>query len=111
MSDKLVYMPTGHHVLIEMDAVENVSKGGIILAHDTKREQGSAVVGVVKAIGDDCWFDKNSMWAKVGNKVLIAKFAGFAISDTLRVINDEDILAVIYDHSVKSEDGGATWTE
>jgi co-chaperonin GroES (HSP10) len=90
------YIPTGHHILIAVEKVEEVSKGGIFLPKDlTDKEQVASVRATVLKIGPDAWFDKISRWAKVGDKVITAKFAGFGLTATLRVINDEDILCVV----------------
>jgi co-chaperonin GroES (HSP10) len=81
-----------------MDKVEEVSKGGIVLARaETDREQKSAVIGTVLDVGDDCWYDKASKWAKKGDRVMIAKFGGAAIDELLRFVNDEDILGIVND--------------
>jgi co-chaperonin GroES (HSP10) len=82
-----------------MDKVEEVSKGGIVLARtQTEREQGSAVIGTVIEVGPDAWFDKPSHeWAKKGDRVMIAKFAGAAIDELYRFVNDEDILGIVVD--------------
>lgn len=91
------YKPVGHRILLQMDKIEEVSKGGIVLARSqTDREQGSAVIGTVLEVGTDAWYDKPSHeWAKKGDRVMIAKFAGAAIDDLLRFINDEDILGIV----------------
>jgi len=93
------YKPVGHRILLQMDKVEEVSKGGIVLARaQTEREQGSAVIGTVLEIGPDCWYDKpSSEWAKKGDRVMIAKFGGAAIDELLRFVNDEDILGIVND--------------
>jgi co-chaperonin GroES (HSP10) len=90
------YTPTGHHILVDVEKVEEVSKGGIVLPADLlSKEQVAAVRATVLKIGPDAWFDKISRWAQVGDKVITAKFAGFGLTPTLRVINDEDILCVV----------------
>ena len=86
--------PVGHRIIIKMDKLEDVSSGGIVLVRN-EREQGAAVRGTVLAVGADCWYDKPSKWADVGDKVIIAKYAGFELEPLIRVINDEDILAVV----------------
>ena len=89
--------PTGHHVLIDVEKVEEVSKGGIFIPKSlTDREQGGACRGVIVAAGPDAWHDKPTMWAREGDHVIMAKYAGFAIDDTTRLVNDEDIIAVVY---------------
>ena len=91
------YKPVGHRILLRMDKVDDVSKGGIILApQHVDRQQDSAVLGTVVEVGPDAWYDKPSHeWAKPGDKVMIAKFGGAAIDELYRFVNDEDILGIV----------------
>jgi chaperonin GroES len=93
--------PSGHRVLILPETVEEVSKGGIILAATTQhREQQATMRGTVAAVGVNAWkaFDDGTPWAKVGDYVVFRKYAGEVVKDgdvEYRVINDEDTIAVI----------------
>ena len=91
--------PAGHRVLIRPDKVEETSVGGIVLVKQhVEREQGATVKGVVLAVGPDAWYDKKSAWAKPGDRVIFAKYAGQVVGeedDPLRIVNDEDILAMM----------------
>ena len=51
MSEKAVIEPLGFYVLIEMDAVDELSKGGVYVG-DVKREQSACETGYVRAIGN-----------------------------------------------------------
>jgi chaperonin GroES len=95
--------PVGHRVLVKPDSVEEVTKGGIILAQTTRETQQLAgIIGTVVAVGDNAWkgFDDGHAWAKVGDRVAFAKYGGFVIEDPTtkeqyRLLNDEDITCII----------------
>ena len=106
----------GHYLIIELDEAdtEQTSKGGIVLSVGSdgrKREQAGMSLATVLDIGANAWtghLDPNGNyepWCKVGDKVMVAQYAGqaFPISDSLtkeeqtvvarrRVIADDDIL-------------------
>ena len=89
--------PLGHRVLIKPDFVEEKSKGGIILAQDTvKQEQGAQVIGTVLDIGSTCWADSadGEPWCKVGDRVIFAKYSGMKIWNPVEGKYREDILIV-----------------
>jgi len=93
--------PSGHRVLIKPEVVEEKTAGGIILAATTKdRDQQATMRGTVVKVGVNAWkaFDDGTPWAAEGDKVVFRKYAGEVIKDDdaeFRVVNDEDILAVI----------------
>jgi len=96
--------PCGHFLLVEIDKVEEVSKGGIVLVREhADREQQSSCDGVIIAIGCDAWFDKKTQWAQIGDRVILEKYAGFVVDSKkygygdrcLRLVNDEQVKAVI----------------
>jgi co-chaperonin GroES (HSP10) len=68
----------GHHVLVRVPEVENVSQGGIVIpdtVRDTAR-QGSEM-GIIIDVGPTAWKAEGlggSDWAKVGDKVWFAKY-------------------------------------
>ena len=100
----------GHRVLLRAHFDSNVIqegalKGFVMEGDDAhKRAKAATVVGVVAAVGDMAWraydgTDPNwKPWAKVGDKVYFAKYAGkfITIEDEDYIIcNDDDIQAVI----------------
>lgn len=95
--------PVGHRVLVKVDEYETVTKGGIIIAETIRDKMTEAnIYGVVIAVGPTAWlaFDNGEPWAKVGDRVAFAKYAGFQIEDPdtkeiFRLLNDEDIMAKI----------------
>lgn len=95
--------PAGHRVLVKVEEIEEKTAGGIIVPKTTQEQQTQAnIFGTVIAVGVNAWkaFDSGEAWAKVGDRVAIAKYGGFVIEDpdtkeTFRLLNDEDICAVI----------------
>ena len=103
----------GHRVLIKPDPVKK-SQGGIILAVDTKLEQGATTTGTVIQVGPDAFYDYRpdhvpvnhwERWVKEGDRVIYAKYAGRFIDSEEKdeggdpiyyiVLNDIDVFAKI----------------
>ncbi len=99
MENKSGIHPKGFTVLIAPEAVEETSKGGIVLQTITQqdREQMAQVYGKVIEIGPIAWNDEPYHRAKVGEKVIFRRYSGeqFEGSDGVkyRIINDKDIFA------------------
>lgn len=106
--------PVGHRVLILPDPVEEVSKGGIVVAtaaslNMEKRGTRSGVVveigpqafkGYCKEVLPDGTTKWGDPWVNVGDRVSYVKYAGDWITDEhtkieYLVVNDEDIKARI----------------
>ena len=96
--------PVGHRVLVKADEIKTETDSGIVLVTDAhkERDQRAQIFGTVIAVGANAWkaFDDGTPWAKVGDKVAIAKYGGFDIEDPetgehFRLLVDEDICAVI----------------
>ncbi len=93
--------PAGHRVLIKVDVVEETTKSGIIIAHENKKRVNEAqVVGTLVKAGFQAWkdFSNGEPWAKAGDKVLYAEFAGYKVEidgELHRVMNDADVTAVV----------------
>jgi chaperonin GroES len=95
--------PAGHRVLVIPDPVEQVSAGGIILTTETKdRNAQQQVFGTLAAVGVTAWKDYSdgTPWAKVGDRVVYAKYGGNELKDpatdiVYRLLNDEDICAIV----------------
>jgi chaperonin GroES len=101
-STKIGIIPTGGHVLVLPDKVEEKTSGGIIIP-DTVRDksQAAATSGIVISIGPTAWkdIDAGESWAVVGDHVTYAKYAGVIMKGNdgidYTLINDNDILAVL----------------
>ena len=95
--------PTGYRVLIIPYYPSSKTKGGVILAEDTlDRQQIASQVGLVLAMGPQCYQDKERYpegpWCKVNNWVMFARYAGSRIKiegGEIRLLNDDEVLATI----------------
>ena len=92
--------PCGHRVLVFPVPTERKTASGIII-HDTSadREDMAQIDAIIVSIGSNAWKDqKCGDWAKVGDRVLIAKYAGLVRKGNdgkmYRIINDLDVVAV-----------------
>jgi len=98
-------IPKGWRILIAIPTVEEKTAGGIIKADTTRDlEQSSTVTGLVLAMGDQCYNDKerfgDTPWCKVGDFVLIGAYKGvrFNVHGTeFRIINDDTVQATVDD--------------
>lgn len=98
----------GHRVLVKPEAVEKVSKGGIILAQDDKRQFMATDRGTVVDVGPMCWRNYDygqpdwKPWCKPGDQVVFARYAGKIVKhpeteEEFFLMNDEDIQVVLED--------------
>jgi co-chaperonin GroES (HSP10) len=98
----MAVVPCGHRVLVRPDEVSE--RRGVLYVPQTSRdrEQMAQVFGTIIAVGPTAWkaFDDGKPWAVVGDRVSYAKYGGFVIEDPAtkehyRLLNDEDIIAVV----------------
>lgn len=95
---KFPHYPLGWMVLLKPKALEEVTKGGIIITQETLAAEANAcVLCEVVAKGDQAYTrpEHGGDWVEVGDWVLIAKFAGhkYIINDEeYRLIDDDKIL-------------------
>ena len=100
--------PTGYRILIVPYTQPTASKGGILLAESTlKTEELATTIGYVAALGPDAYKDgakfPEGAWCKTGDYIMFGRYAGARIvmqgADNddlpLRLINDDEILAVV----------------
>ncbi len=119
MTNESGIYPSGDRVLIKPDAVEDVTKGGIIVPQEMlARHQMSAYFGYVVALGPDCFQHTVHMkeryigqnwkeverktigysepFADVGDRVAFAIYAGKSMTgsdgEEYKMMNDEDIM-------------------
>ena len=92
--------PRGVAVLIK--AYEPERRGGQIVIPDAVQGKMNMVDNraTVIAIGPSAWHDEPSPRAKLGEKVLVTKFAGFMAKgpkdgEMYRLVNDRDIFCAI----------------
>ena len=97
--------PTGWRLLIMPHSGIKKTKGGVHLTDKAQEEiQLTTNVGLVLKVGPDAYKDSNRFpdgpWCKEKDWVLFAKYAGSRIKiegGELRLLNDEEVLAVIED--------------
>lgn len=93
--------PVGRAVLVKPYVTEEKTGGGIILTRETvQRDQMAEQKAVIVEIGPCAWRDEPFPRARVGDKILFSKWAGYQMTgtadgETYRVVNDSDIFMVI----------------
>ena len=95
--------PTGWRLLVLPFKMKEKTKGGVILAEDTlERQQVASQVGLVMAMGPQCYKDKERYpegpWCKVNDWIMFARYAGSRIKiegGEMRLLNDDEVLATI----------------
>ena len=93
--------PTGWRLLVLPFKMKEKTKGGVILAEDTlERQQVASQVGLVMAMGPDCYADKDRYpdgpWCKEKDWIMFARYAGSRIKiegGEMRLLNDDEVLA------------------
>ena len=116
MTTKRTVEMVGHRLLLKLsdDVCKNKTDWGFELdVGDTfKREKASAVIGTVISVGPMCWkaFDGNhpewKPWAKPGDVVYFAKYAGKFITindEDYLIINDEDVQGIVHDEEIDDD--------
>ena len=95
--------PTGWRMLVLPFKMKEKTKGGVILAEDTlEKQQVASQVGLVMAMGPQCYKDKERYpegpWCKEKDWVMFARYAGSRIKiegGEMRLLNDDEVLATI----------------
>ena len=95
--------PTGWRLLVLPFKMKEKTKGGLMLAETTlEKQQVASQVGLVMAMGPDCYKDKerypDGPWCKVKDWVMFARYAGSRIKidgGEMRLLNDDEVLATI----------------
>jgi len=100
-----VPQPTGYRLVLFPLKLEGKTSGGVLLT-DQAIEQASVATNICKviAVGPDAYQDKNKFpngpWCKKDDWIIITKYAGSRLSidgGELRIINDDEVLAVVED--------------
>ena len=95
--------PTGWRLLVLPFKMKEKTKGGVILAEDTlERQQVASQVGLVMAMGPQCYKDKERYpegpWCKEKDWIMFARYAGSRIKiegGEMRLLNDDEVLETI----------------
>ena len=112
VTDEMIPTPTGYHILVALpEQKDTYDQSVIVRSEKEKRLDADSCVAVrVIALGDDCYSDKkrfpNGPWCKVGDYVLIQSYQGTKFKvlgrDLFRIINDDNVEAVVEDPTVYS---------
>ena len=94
---------TGWRLLVLPFKMKETTKGGLVLAETTlERQQVASQVGLVMAMGPQCYKDKERYpegpWCKEKDWVMFARYAGSRIKidgGEMRLLNDDEVLATI----------------
>ena len=94
---------TGWRLLVLPFKMKETTKGGLVLAETTlERQQVASQVGLVMAMGPQCYKDKERYpegpWCKEKDWVMFARYAGSRIKidgGEIRLLNDDEVLATI----------------
>ena len=97
--------PTGWRMDVLPFKLAEKTKGGLYLANETlEKERIATNVGYVVSLGPDAYADKErypgGAWCQEGDWVIFGRYAGARIKiegGDLRLLNDDDVLAVITD--------------
>ena len=95
--------PTGWRLLVLPFKMKETTKGGLVLAETTlERQQVASQVGLVMAMGPQCYKDKERYpegpWCKEKDWIMFARYAGSRIKiegGEMRLLNDDEVLATI----------------
>ena len=97
--------PTGYRILILPFSPKQKTKGGIYLADSVlEKERIGTNIGFVVALGPDAYRDGNKFpegaWCQERDWVIFGRYAGARLKiegGELRLLNDDEILAVVSD--------------
>lgn len=100
---EVIPKPVGYRLLVRPYSGPKKTKGGIILTDNASETiQMTTVVGLVVAMGDLCYKDKdkfpNGAWCKEGQFVIYGRYAGSRFKTKYgehRILNDDEIIATI----------------
>ena len=102
---KMLPKPVGYHMLIAIPEAAETFESGLLKADMTREaEEVMTTVGLVVAMGSDCYADKTKFptgpWCKVGDFVVVRAYSGTRIAiygKEWRLISDDTIQAVVDD--------------
>lgn len=105
MKAKQLPVPTGYRLLIAIPEADKTFESGLIKADQTRMiEEVATVVGLVVAMGPDCYTDKAKFptgpWCKIGDFIIVRAYGGTRISihgKEWRLIVDDLVEAVVAD--------------
>lgn len=95
--------PKGHRILVRPLEISTQSAGGIVIVTEgqKEREDMANTTGEVIEMGPEVFHDCSSVWCLPGDRVVFAKYSGLLYlgkdGRKYRIINDENIVAVLDD--------------
>lgn len=98
MENKSGIYPSLDRVLIKPEEIEKVTPGGIVIPDTIEERHAMAQsIGTLVAVGPDAWSDYKGPAAKIGDRVIFAKYGGVAMNGSdgkpYRLMNDLDVTA------------------
>ena len=101
--------PCGNQVLVQFRTMKSVSKGGIVLANDTKEfNNGNTQLARVVALGQIAYKDRNTgdewkegAWANIGDIAICPRWSGFRFEVPIPGTEDKAIFAIFEDFNLK----------
>jgi len=94
-----MWKPAGHRVIVRPDEAPD-KIGSVFVPVWVKENKAFEIVqGEIIEIGMNAWkaFDDGKPWAKVGDRVMFAKYGGSIVEEggvKYRILNDEDIICI-----------------
>ena len=96
-------IPMEFNVIVELDPIEEKTKGGILLpTQKVDRDKLEAEEGTLVAVSPHAFtyadWPEGARMPKVGDRVLIARYAGVLRERdgrSLKIVKDKDIIAVV----------------
>ncbi|MBM3802795.1 MAG: co-chaperone GroES [Acidimicrobiia bacterium] len=94
--------PLGYRVLVRPDALEERTKGGIVIpATEREKFDRAQQTGVLVAVGTTAWKEYAEPLASVGDRVVFARYGGAHMTGKdgvlYRLLNDEQVVASVDD--------------
>lgn len=101
--------PCGNQVLVQFRSMKTMSKGGIVLASETRDfNNGNTQLAKVVSLGQIAYRDRNSgevwkegAWADVGDIVIVPRWSGFRFEVPIPGTEDKAIFAIFEDFNLK----------
>lgn len=100
-------VPVGWRLLVQIGEAQDVTRGGIVLPEASKEaERALTIMAKVVDMGDRAYQREDMAgvpWCRPNDVVIIGRYAGqrFSVSGIeMRLINDDEVMAVVPDPSV-----------
>lgn len=92
--------PVEYKILVRLDKVEEITKGGIYIPMSLRdKQQMMQVEATLVAVGGNAFEDWAGKVPRIGDRIYVAKAAGYAVvgmdGEKYQLMNDKDIAAVI----------------